>query len=474
LCTLLFAAWCVAAVPALGQEASWDTEPYHIHATLAIDAPGDLAGQLAAELPVYLMDRVAASIGAAWRLELDVASGPLRHRVLRDIDALTAEEVSEATPDEEKRLFVAIRATPWGYQLAAREFDRYLLRWGTTIRRETRQRDAIAEQCFALVREATAPLARLRLDTENPKLVTLEIRGSTWPAKSVDFEWARPGDVFLPLFRRTSREGTAAADGIQAVPWTYMEVTSADDQTGDSPQIRGRLLSGRRQPLSARPRGRVEQVAIALHVNPRDAIIHLRSRTEADKPLVGYEVYAQDSNDDATHLVARSDESGDVRIPPGKSPVQLVFIKSGGVFLGRLPVVPGFDDRVDVPLPDDEMQLRAQARLAALREDLVDLVARRNIFMARVRHEIEEKNYEQARQLLELLDELPGRTQFNLTLEREARAHRTNDLQVQRRIDQLFTATQTVLGQFLDPRQINELRDELRQAQQPATNSGGN
>ena len=40
-----------------------------------------------------------------------------------------------------------------------------------------------------------------------------------------------------------------------------------------------------------------------------------------------------------------------------------------------------------------------------------------------------------------------------------------DDPQVQRRIDQLFAATELVLGQFLDPRPIGELQDELRSAE---------
>jgi hypothetical protein len=85
--------------------------------------------------------------------------------------------------------------------------------------------------------------------------------------------------------------------------------------------------------------------------------------------------------------------------------------------------------------------------------------------MARVRQEIAEKNFEEAHKLLELLDELPGNTQFNLALDREAQRLRTEDLQVQRRIDHLFAQTRTALGKFLDPQPISELYEELSQAE---------
>lgn len=131
-----------------------------------------------------------------------------------------------------------------------------------------------------------------------------------------------------------------------------------------------------------------------------------------------------------------------------------------------MPIVPGFTDSIDVPLPDDDLRMEAAARLSAMREDLVDLVARRNIVMARVRKELEDKNYPQARKLLEMLDELPNRAQFTQNLEREQRLHRTKDPQVQRQIDQLFAGMQTVVGKFLDSQPIADLHEQLREAQQ--------
>jgi hypothetical protein len=130
-----------------------------------------------------------------------------------------------------------------------------------------------------------------------------------------------------------------------------------------------------------------------------------------------------------------------------------------------LPIVPGAEPRIEVWLPDDDMRLRAAARLAALREDIVDLVARRTIFMARIRQEIHNKNLEEARKLLESLDELPGQTQYSVDLDREEQELRSKDVQVQRRIDRLFAETRTALAKFLDPQSIGALHEELRQAE---------
>jgi hypothetical protein len=111
------------------------------------------------------------------------------------------------------------------------------------------------------------------------------------------------------------------------------------------------------------------------------------------------------------------------------------------------------------------MRLAAEARLAALREELVDVVVRRNILMARARQKIKDSDFPAAQTLLRAIDDLPGRSQFNLTLNTAARLLRSDDPQIQRRIDQLFQATQTVLTQYLDARPISELNEEFRAAQ---------
>ncbi len=121
-----------------------------------------------------------------------------------------------------------------------------------------------------------------------------------------------------------------------------------------------------------------------------------------------------------------------------------------------------------MPLPDDDARLAAEAHLAAVREDLIDVVARRNILISRARSTIRKKDFAAAQELLQELDGLPGRPQFDITLSTAQRTLRSDDPQMQRRIDQLFAATQTLFSQYLDLRPINEIHDELRAAQAKA------
>jgi hypothetical protein len=466
---MLLAGLCAAHVRGAEIAEIWEGQPYRIGAALAIDAPGDLAGQLAAELPAYLGERANAAIGAVWRLKTELATGAAGHQMLSGLETFSDREVPAAAPDEDKQLLLTVRATPWGYELSAREYDRYIERWGPTIRRSTRQREAVAEQLFELAQRAVAPLAHLRsTDPKNPREVAIELRGADLPTTGADFAWLHTGDVLQPVNRLTTRDGSLASSGATPMAWTFVEVNQpADGATQPTGTVRGFA-----QRFSGTRRGRLEQVAIGLRNDPGDTVLTLRSRTEKQKPLVGYDVFAQNIDEKPMRPLGESDDNGDATITPGKTAIQTVYVKSGDLTLAAIPLVPGAEPQVDVWLPDDDMRLRAAARLASLKEDIVDLVARRTILAARVRQQLEQEHLDAASKLLQSLDELPGSTEFGRELDRQSQRLRTKDVQVQRRIDRLFAETRTALGKYLDPRQIGALHEEFRQAEAPKDDAG--
>ncbi|HVT27955.1 MAG TPA: hypothetical protein VHE81_08070, partial [Lacipirellulaceae bacterium] len=365
---------------------------------------------------------------------------------------------------KDKLLLATVHWEPASIQLTAREFDRYVQRWGTPIHRDSRQEAALPEQLFALLWQTFAPLAHVELDPKDPRLVTLQPRGAELPRSAGSAPWAKSGDVFLPILRRTTRGGQLEKKGgIQVVPWTYLEATGTKGNA-----IAGRIESANRRPLVSRRPGRIEQVAIAVRADPAVTILQLHSRTDADKPLVGYEAFLQKPGEKALVRIGITDTAGRIPIVPGKDRIQFVVVKHGNQLLARVPIASGAEARVDVPLPDDDARLAVESHLAAVREDLIDVVARRNIIISRARVKIRQKDFASAQQLLQTLDEIPGRPQFDLALSTAQRTLRSNDPQIQRRIDQLFTATQTLLTQYLDLRPINEIHDELREAQAKA------
>src|SRR4051812_37906623 len=57
------------------KEGGWDFEAYHIQLNVAIEAPGGIAEQLAADLPHYLRDRIETSLIPMWICDVSFANG---------------------------------------------------------------------------------------------------------------------------------------------------------------------------------------------------------------------------------------------------------------------------------------------------------------------------------------------------------------------------------------------------------------
>ncbi len=478
---------------AAAQTLGWNYQPYRIHTLVALDLPGGVAQQMTDVLPTYLQRRVNASIGNLWSFNVELTGGVMRQRILSQISTLPDKPPTDfPVEDVDKLVLIAVRWHPEGYSLTAREYDNFVRRWSMPIHRTTRQDEALPEQVFAILFRAVAPLAQFELNANDEKHILLKPRGAALMRPNSGEPWTKPGEVFVPILRRTMRGGQLIENGIHIVPWTFVQVVEGDAGRGGpsggwypahfapqtpqnepvpTPQTAAQIFSGTRRPFGIRRQGRVEQVAIAVRSDPVDTVLSLHSRTTADKPLVGYEVFSQEDLKKPGSLarIGSTDREGRLEIPPGKSPVRLIFVKNGVHLLARLPIVPGAQPEISVPLPDDDARLAAETRLAALREDLIDVVARRNILMARVRQRIKKKDFAGAQKLIGEINELPGRSQFNLELTTAARRTRSDDPQIQRRIDQLFEGTQAALSQYLDVRPISELSDELRAAQQKGT-----
>jgi hypothetical protein len=444
------------ASPSHAKDGGWDLEPYRIKITIAVEVPGGLAEQLTNELPRYLQRRIEASLAPAWVCDVNIATGPERAKILATIDAAEPSP-PELPKDKDKLLIVAARTAPDGIELSAREFDRYVQRWSPTLHRNSRQDSYISEQIFTLINQTFSPLAQIVLDTKDMRRVALIPRGALLPHATI----GKPGDIYVPFLRRTMRNGELEKkDGLQTVPWTYIEATEVNDN-----KIAGRFQSANRRPIIIRRQGRIEPVAIAIHTDPDSLTLRLHSRAATEKPLVGYEIFTQRPGDETLTPAGVSNTAGQITIPPGKTPLQFLLVKHGGQLFAKIPVLAGEKQHLDIPLPDDDARLAAEASLASVREDLVDVVARRNILISRARQKIEKKDYATAQELLQSLNDLPGRQQFKTTLDAAKRTIRSTDPLMQRRIDRLFDSTESLLTQFLDVTPINKVHDELREAQ---------
>ncbi len=455
----------------------WELSPYTIHIQLAVDDSARSRPSLDTDLAAFLEQRILNTLHPLWSAELEVARAAERYLLLDNLPTLE-EHLTETTSRFDKRMFLTVVAEADGYRLACREWDQYTRRWGPVLRRNVRQELMLPEQCFALLRRVFAPLATVRADPEDEKRATLVFKGSELPRRTDDTTSANAGDVYQPLVIRSDHTGEVLPNGVSEVPWTYLTLDEPDDKLDDGPddetnngQWQGTVHSGIRRPFGLRRRGRSEHLAIAVRNPPGVTRVRFYARHDKTRGLSGYEVFRRLAVGAKSEPLGLTNSVGSVEVVPADGEVVTLFLRSDGQLLAKVPVPPGVKSLVEVPIADDTARLRAQAELTALSEQLIDIVARRNILMARVRHRLKEGQFDEAREMLDELDDLPGRSQFNQMISSAERAPNnvSPDPRVQQKIEKLFAQTRKLLGRFLAVRQISELRNEVNAAARGAT-----
>ena len=244
--------------------------------------------------------------------------------------------------DKDKLFLAAVRTGPDGIELTAREFDRYVQRWSPPLRRESRQESYLPEQLFSLIHQTFSPLAQLELDPKDPRRVVLKPRGTSLPRSAGAVPLAKARRRFCPGPSPHHAQGELEKkDGLQTVPWTYIEATEVKDNT-----IVGRFHSASRRPIIVRRQGRIEPVAIAMHTDPRYSYSCVSTR--APPPTSRSSATKCSHKSPATrhsHAVGLTNTAGQITIPPGKTPLQFLLVKHGGQLFAKIPVVAGEKQR---------------------------------------------------------------------------------------------------------------------------------
>ncbi len=464
----------VASADAVDTGRYWELTPYQIDIVVAVDLDGVNAEKFAEAALLRVRRRIETAIGPLWSANVTRADGANRRTVLRSLAAGVPMAPAGLRDDSDKWIIVAVEERGASIRISAVEQDRLLNAWGQTRTVELSTADHLGEAIFDLVCDVFAPIATFSLDSDDYNRALLSLRGGKLPSPTDRSRWVAPDDVFRTVLIRMDRAGVPVEGGTTEVMWTYLVVrppgdAQGDEATGDDPaDVTADVFSHTRRPFGVRRRGRVDQLAIRLPRTQGPSELRLVSRGENPRPLVGYEVFAQDGINDEKPSIGKTGLDGAIVVPPGDSRIQTVWVKSGTQLAAKIPIATGADPLIVAPLLDESKRLDAEARLGLLREQLIDLVAERSILAARIEKAIEARDFKSARTLIADFRKLAGRAEFNIQIDREEEQSKADDPLVQGRIDKLFADMKSVLGAFLGGDDINRLERSLDAAQSSA------
>ena len=433
----------------------WQMTPYRIQVLVAIAPRPSLPPRLQTQLCGSLAARIEAVIGAPWNANVSLAPPALRYVLLNDIENMQVDPEQLPMEETDKILFLAVQTDPGHATVTARDFDVPTRLLNPAVTLPVWQIGSLSDVAFDAMLAAFAPLARI--DRTEKDQVVSRLKASGLPLRDRNLQMIHVDDVFRPILRYKDREGNFRR--AVPVPWTFCTVTSILPG-----EIRAQVHSGIRATLTTRGRGRVESLAMRVVPQRGSTILVLRSRTEPKVPLAGYEVYSHPPGKKGAALVGRTDRQGRLLVPPGESLLRCLLIKNGTEPLARLLMVPGLEPQLTAEIPDDDARLEAEGFVTGLQEELVDLVARREILMAGVRARIEAGQINRAEKLFDELGRLPNASQFLESVARERERLASKDPAIQAKIDALLADTCHLIDRHLDSNGIEELERELRTA----------
>ncbi len=448
----------------LRAQATWEYSPYSVQVWLAMDNAAELTPVLAQRIGQAVSDRAWVVAGAAWQVNIAACPAALAWDAARYPDRVTVDAVLALAPDlikqDDKLFLLGIRDELTGLTIAVRELDCRTRLWQPVVTRHVSQPGRVADEAFAALVDAFVPFGRVESAKGKEAVVRVRadglITGEQSPARIAE------RDVLVPIIRRNDRLGEPLENGIQQAAWTFLTVSG---RTGNQWQCL--VSSGMTSPLGGRSSART--VRLALRAKPRLDATELAVRTQGDQPapLAGYEVYSKAPEADDADLLGVTDWRGRIAVVRKPNPLQILYVRNGGQLLARLPVVAGLEPLVAVQVTDDAPRLFAEGYVKGLQNRAMDLVARRELYIARFRRHLQNKEYDQAKTLLETFRGLENRADLARQLDQQAQRVKSSDRRVQAKIDQLFTDTRQLLLKFLDPRTSNQLADELLRTQRP-------
>ncbi len=451
------------------EEPDWEVRPYRVLARVAFADRQTLDRDFRARARQAILRRVAGLYGPLWELavEEDVQGAALG---LPGLERLNADEMTARylpSPYDKVMQLCVTRAGPL-YELAGREWDRSTQTLGPSVGRRMVDRRQVVEQCALLLVDLFRPVARI--DSAEATTAELRVRGGELLSPESLVALFEEGETLVPSFRYLDRDKVVRQ--IQTVPWTYLQVQSVE---------RSRLIctieSAYPSPISG-ARRRVELVAIGARPRFEATELALLPRVPPFQPLVGLrvEVFSQrpvPNEPWPEHLSLMSGREGTVTIPVDRAqPLRFVYVFSGDAVLAQTPMLVGAESATSIQLPDDGPRLAVEGQLIQIQGDLIDLIARRTVQMARAISLAKQGgDWETVDELLADLgtQAQPGLFRSRIVAAREpalAQAQRNRDRSAEKRISGMCRDLQELVDKYLDEDKLRVVREEIDELRQ--------
>lgn len=456
----------------------WEYSAYKVKCWLAFEP--------SIELPKSIQDRVLSEVVwqgeqvdlSSWVLETEYAPASIARTLYTAIDGFTlptdpAELETYKVGD--KLMLISVSKRLDSFVVKAREFDVSTEVLGPVFTRTCASELLLASTICGAVSDAFSPIAKI-LSVESstivarPRaqaLINLKLASSFGGKVAPPPTHIKDTDILIPVLKQKGSFKSKQAK-IKMLEWTCMKIDSRDEKN-----LTCTMESMVNGPLDGRTNSRAEKLAIVSKPAHKKTTILLQSRATNPTPLSGYRLYyvekGKEGEKDVPVLIGKSDWRGAVEINQDRGIYQTIFIRNGQRTLAKLPIVVGHDKEIKVGVLDDETRMRAEGMVRGLQNQILDLVARREVMATMIRKRVETGDVNGARKILEEFRKLPTEDFLSGYVTRKRASLRPTDKKEVVRIDTLFGQLSSLIKSKLS----NELGKKLENLVGDAANSPG-
>ncbi|TWU34510.1 hypothetical protein [Novipirellula artificiosorum] len=397
--------------------------------------------------------------------------------------------VMDAVAAYDKIFVVRIQTRDVPTQISAIEFDTLMRHFGTVATHTCLQRSDIPAAVGDALTDAFGPMVRIEDAGRRSARGLIRAGGLILDPNSPAM--IHPGDALEPMIRKDDRNGNPILIG--PIDWAYLlvkepkqdlepeqeasgveqedsEVDAKKEQqetevVHNHSKVEMDYFAGRPITLQGRRNRRTFKTAIRVRPVDDATVVRLHAQGDEGFPLIGYEIYDKDLETGVYSLIGRTDWNGRLEVGRSDKPMRLMYVKNGGAILARLPIVPGLTPLEVADLRGDDMRLEAEAYIHGVRNAIIDLIAIRELFAARIRLRLRNGEIAEAENLLNDLREQPTSERLADDMGKKQtaflKALGSRNVSQRRKIDEMFSETRELLSKHINPAKLRDLDADL-------------
>ena len=374
--------------------------------------------------------------------------------------------VGQTVEQYDKVFIVSVKTNQVPNRIEAVEFDTLMRHFGPVASVNSNGASFLPRGISICLTKAFGPMVRIENAGQRSALGLLRAGGLV-REKDRDHSpaWIRVGDVLEPMTRKNDRNGNPIMIG--ALDWAYLHVTELDGYKERNVQMD--FYSGRGGGLQGRKNKRTFKTALRVRPELDSTEVRLHLQRDPEFPLIGYELYQKDLESGDMTFVGRTNWNGVLQVEPTDDPLRLLYVKNGGAILARLPLVPGLYSKVVADLSGDDIRLQAEAYVRGAQNSIIDLVAIRELFKARILLRLERGEMEKAEELLTALRDQPNSEVLYGEIGKKQQDFinllGTKNANQSRKVDEMFTNTRELLQKHITPKLVQDLESAYIEAE---------